>query len=270
MSLSSETGEPFYFSNAGARLFGVYHPSGLAGPAQAAVVICAPWGPEYVRAHRALRQLALRLTRCGCGVIRFDYTGCGDSEGDDEQVGLEQWRSDIDAAIGEARRRSGARRVFLVGLRLGAALAWRAAEQREDVAGLVLWEPVLAGAAYLDELTDLQRQTLSRYAHRPAEMSDGDSLLERLGFPISSALALDLGALELRVANRPPAREVLIVGIEQPPALDALRQALTAARAHVQVDDFAEPRIWTEDPDKALVPLRTLEAIVGWIAEGIA
>lgn len=269
MTLPTESSEPFFLATTDPRLFAVYHPAAAPGPARAAIVLCAPWGPEYVRAHRALRQLALRLARHGCGVLRFDYAGCGDSEGDDEQVGLDQWRRDVDAAIAEARRRSGARRVFLIGLRLGASLAWLAASHRDDIGGLVLWEPVLSGPDYLAELADLQRQTLSRYAHRPDAAAADGTPTERLGFPISPTLAADLAALELNVAGRPPTKDILMVGTEPTPAWAALAQALTTARARVQIERVVEPRIWTEDPDKALVPQRTLEAIVNWLAEGI-
>ncbi len=72
-----------------------------------AVVLCYPIGQEYIRSHRAIYQLAVRLSQAGFHVLRFDYFGCGDSEGDFEEGSLAQWTSDIHSAIAEIQERSG-------------------------------------------------------------------------------------------------------------------------------------------------------------------
>ena len=116
---------PLYFGTSSARLFGVYHPAESAQHRSCGVVICPPFGHEYIRAHRLLRQLAVQLSRDGFHVLRFDYLGCGDSSGDPQTARPRSGRADIATAIDELRDTSEVRRVCLVGLRLGATLAAR-------------------------------------------------------------------------------------------------------------------------------------------------
>ena len=142
----------FYFGPPGRRLFGAYHaPDGTPVTARG-VVICQPVGHEYLRTHRALRNLAALLARQGHPVLRFDYYGCGDSEGETADGTVDQWIADISVAVDELRRTARVSRVSLVGVRLGAALAARAAEKRPDVDALNLWDPVVHGRRYVEEL----------------------------------------------------------------------------------------------------------------------
>ncbi len=45
------------------------------------IVLCHPWGQEYLRAHRSMRQLGNLLAAAGHHVFRLDYFGTGDSGG---------------------------------------------------------------------------------------------------------------------------------------------------------------------------------------------
>ena len=63
------------------------------------------------------------LAASGWDTLRFDYYGTGDSAGDLIEANLGGWEKDIEWAIEEARATSGANRVALIGLRLGANLA---------------------------------------------------------------------------------------------------------------------------------------------------
>jgi alpha-beta hydrolase superfamily lysophospholipase len=58
----------------------------------------------------------------------------------------------VDGAVETARAVTGARRVVLIGVRLGAALAALKAAEREDVLGLVLVEPVVRGSSFVTQL----------------------------------------------------------------------------------------------------------------------
>lgn len=139
----------FFFGPAEEQLFGYYH-APLRGDA-GAVVICAPWGLEYQYSHRALRVLGQRLAACGYHVLRFDYSGTGDSWGSTTEADLDRWGLDVGHAIREIQKLSGRARVDLVGLRVGAAVAARAAGDRSDVDRVVLWDPVVDGDVWLQE-----------------------------------------------------------------------------------------------------------------------
>ena len=178
--------KPFFFGDSARPLFGLHHPPSGGAPRRWGVVICNPFGQEYLRAHRSLRELANRLAGDGFHVLRFDYYGCGDSAGDSAEASLEQWLLDISAAIAEVKEASASPKFALVGLRLGATLSGLLARQRGDVERLVLWDPILDGAAYLKELRTAHEDWLRDHAQRRSGPGEGEPLLEALGLPASS------------------------------------------------------------------------------------
>ncbi len=258
----------FFFGDPAAPLFGAYHAAAGPGQERRGVVLCAPWGQEYIRSHRALRQLALRLARRGIDVLRFDYSGCGDSAGDEAMADLDRWTSDVRTAVEELGRRSGARRFALVGLRLGGALAIRAADTCDNVDALALWEPVLQGVDYAAELVEQHRHALWRYAHRPGSPPHPGDPTEILGFALGPRLWGHWQALSLDGASLSATRSVLLVEHKATEPVSRFAQDLTARGHGVTLERIEGPVIWTEDPDKALVPQATLEAIVDWLAGG--
>src|SRR5256885_16809807 len=86
---------PLYFGPATARLFGLHDAPRTDAGREGSVVLCYPYGRDYVSAFRAYRTLALRLARAGFHVLRFDYRGTGDSAGDIGDAPLQQWMEDI-------------------------------------------------------------------------------------------------------------------------------------------------------------------------------
>ena len=142
-------------------LFGVLQRPARAWSGEAAL-LCAPAGHERVRAQFVLQRLARLLVERGVCVLRFDYCGCGDSLGADRTCA--RWRSDIEEACDELRRRTGAERVAAVGARLGGALLWDAAEHL-DLARMVLWDPICDGAAHYAEMVDTHRRYLQSERH---------------------------------------------------------------------------------------------------------
>jgi alpha/beta superfamily hydrolase len=167
------------------RLFGSYVPQAGGEGASSVAVLCYPFGQEYIRAHKAFRQLAVLLSRTGVPVLRFDYSGTGDSEGVGTEASVDEWLDDVNEAIGEARRRSGVDQVRLGGLRLGATLAALAARDRAEVERLVLWDPVVTGTAFVEDLE-------SRIGHR-----EGTTWWV-YGFPITESLREEICRIDLR------------------------------------------------------------------------
>lgn len=137
---------PLYFGAGDQQLFSVYEPARGSSGAKRAAVLCNPAGSEYVHAHRTMRNLALRLSKAGLHVLRFDYYGTGDSAGDSDEGNPLRWCDDIEAAMSELKDMTGAMQVTLIGLRFGANLAARVAgRDLRGVEALVLWEPLTSG-----------------------------------------------------------------------------------------------------------------------------
>ena len=194
---------PFFFGSSERPLFGVHHPPRERGARESGVVLCYPMGQEYMRSHRAFRQLANLLTRKGHHVFRFDYFATGDSSGASGEGSLAQWTLDVSQAIDELKDNASLASVSLVGLRLGAALAARASAERGDVDRLVLWDPVVSGRSYLDELCAA--------AGEPARNGDPPATLGVLGFPLVPSLRKELARARSAGARPRPRQSVEIV-----------------------------------------------------------
>ncbi len=135
---------PLYLGTQERRLFAVYEPAAAKDRRTRAAVLCHPWGAEYVYAHRTLRQLAVKLSAGGFHTLRFDYFGTGDSGGEDSEANPAAAEADVESAIEGLQDIVGVARVALIGLRLGATLAARAAMRRQEhVEALVLWDPIV-------------------------------------------------------------------------------------------------------------------------------
>jgi pimeloyl-ACP methyl ester carboxylesterase len=224
-------------------------------------------GQEAIRAHRAIRQLGLRLARERFHALRFDLRGTGDSAGDFAGARLDAWIEDTRTAMDELRDRTGVQRVSLVGLRLGAALAWRASRGRRDVDKIVLWEPVVSGARYVAELKrrheDFLRTELPRRRTAPFAREG-----EVLGFPLSKELSDDLAQVDLTREPKPDARALVVV--TTPEAEDhALEAALPALTTRAELIRLTLAQDWNSDEavNTSLVPSEALDAIVRALVE---
>lgn len=264
---------PFYFGTTDRRLFGAHTPArvGARGGSIRAIVLCSPWGQEYLRAHRSMRLLADMLAGAGNDVLRFDYYGTGDSAGDMVDGSVQGWEADIETAIDELKDISGAPKVALVGLRLGATLAARVAvRRRRDVGALVLWDPVVSGSAYVAELlrTATEREhAAERPRPRPAEHGGGHELL---GFPLPAEMIRAIEELELgSSAASLPARTHSVVS-QGARTTEELRRAFGSNAATDRVAEFAGRPPWTET-DQIMageVPIDLLRHIVSVMRDG--
>lgn len=118
---------------------------------------------EALLAYCSVRVLGQDLAAAGYPTLRFDYPAAGNSlDADLNQSGAHwtAWQKSIETAIDWLKGMSGARRVVLCGVRSGGTLATLVAERRKDVAGLLLFEPVIVGRTHVRQLileADLQR-----------------------------------------------------------------------------------------------------------------
>ena len=240
---------PFFFGETAHALYGVHHPPRGATGRPAGVVLCYPFAQEYMRAHRAFRQLSLMLSAEGFHVLRFDYTGTGDSAGEPSDMGLARWDEDLGMAIEELIDTAAVESVWVVGLRLGGALALRAAT-RKDVSGVVLWDPVIVGTEQLEEGTSAR--------------VDGTMTLEVGGVPIAPQLRADLDGMDLARTPVVPGVRVLLALSADEPRFDALRDRLMRDRATVSVVCIPSDGRWSffDNWGSALIPQELIRAIV--------
>jgi exosortase A-associated hydrolase 1 len=97
-------------------------------------------GPQYrVGSHRQFTLLARALAAGGYPVLRFDYRGMGDSDG--EARTFEAIHDDIASAVAVLQRETGVARVVLWGLCDGASAALIYAASDPRIAGVVAVNP---------------------------------------------------------------------------------------------------------------------------------
>lgn len=245
---------PFFFGRSERPLFGLFtrgrSDPGAVEAAERAVLLCYPVGSEYLRAHRAFRQLNTLLNRSGFHVLRFDYACTGDSAGDGVEASLDEWLDDVDWAVDELLDTAGVDTLDVVGLRWGAALAALGVRERDEIDRLVLWDPVVSGRAYLDEVL-------------PDRTAEGVFGIE--GYPFSAELRRALEGVDLRVdlAGGVSTRTRLVVAEERPEYAE-LKAALEARGDSVAVDVVPSPGSWSQvDPfGDALIPQDIIRTIV--------
>lgn len=280
---------PFHFGAPEDSLFGCYHEPPRGRRRKCAILICPPAGHEYINCHRALRQLATRLSQAGFPVLRFDYYGCGDSSGDAGEGTLQRWLEDIVTAVSELRRRSGLAQICVVGLRLGATLAMIAGAQQDHFESLVLWDPIVDGRSHLEELLCLQKE-MSRFRPRPKTGWKPSECIEVLGFPVPPALHTELEKINLLTVTEAPAKNVLIVesyGLESyrlesyqlesqqrerrlpdsgPPfGATALKDHLSQSLTSLEYQRLDSPQVWLPVANGSLlVPFPLLQSVVSW------
>ena len=143
-----ETAEQF--GQGPARLHGVLHRP-TDRPRSRALVMCPPFGEERKSSARVMTLAARALARQGYFVLRFDYAGTGESDGNMSQASVARWLDDIVDARSHLAARSDARSVGLLGIRFGATLAALVPTPEAALPSLILWGPLMSEAACIEE-----------------------------------------------------------------------------------------------------------------------
>jgi len=275
--------------------FAVLHP----GHGRRGALICGALSDEALNAYRPLVFLAEQLAAAEIPTLRLSYYGTGDSAGDavaeadadvatdaaedpagyaaadvagDDAVGYEadgdaapdrftQWLDGIKAGVAWLHAH-GIDAVTLIGYRVGACLAARAACDCPGVDSLVLLNP-LGGAQFLHELTLAAR--ISQRVWQTSHPVDDGTWFESHGLRIGHATRDALKALDLRQLPAAPAARVLLLESEiRPvtrPVLDALRHLGSDAAAEA-FDDLGR---LLRDSHQTEVPAPAFGRIVHWM-----
>ena len=190
---------PFYFGDSDKPLFGIYSPANPAHDKQKALLICPPSFQEYMRTHRLLKQLAVTLSGQGIHVLRFDYSGCGDSAGTWDNTSIDDWVKDISVAASELKALSMIEKLSFLGVRLGASLLLRADLKNIPDNRFILWDPILDGKQYLESLAQLQIELVndrSRFK-MPRHSYLDEYELELVGYPVTAETKSQLANIKL-------------------------------------------------------------------------
>lgn len=258
--------QPLYFTSGGHKLFGWLHCSPGEASSSVGLVICKPFGFESMSSYLTVRAFAEAAAGLGIPSLRFDYLGTGDSEDLDPRADqIEAWSGDVVAAVNELRRRTGVKRVCLLGIRLGALLATLAASRCEGTCALIAVAPVISGRRYLREL-----RTFDLAASAPAhdgKPAEADSF-EVSGFFLSAATVAALSKIDLMTQGVPPASDLLVVDRTDLPAARAWSDQAAGAgirTQYVAVPGFIEMAM--RAPNLTVIPQAMVAAVRDWLAQ---
>jgi exosortase A-associated hydrolase 2 len=206
-----------YFTGPSGQLHATFHaPHAVALAPARCVLVLPPFGEERKCASRLTVRASRALARAGVGVMRFDYSGTGESLGDHAAVTVADWIADSAAAADCLRRHQPDAELAVLGLRLGANLALRCPALA--TAPLVLWEPLLTGEAYLQEM--IRRKQIKEMKSAGAARSTDAELnavwargeaVDFDGFPVGAGFADDLRALELAADLQPDRASAILL-----------------------------------------------------------
>jgi len=209
-----------------------------------------------MRSHMALRKLAGHLEREGFHVLRFDYFGTGDSAGGAREGSLDEWRTNIVAALEDLKDRSGVTKVSIVGFRLGATLA---AQTNLELTDLVLWEPVVRGSDYLEELRQRHRHEFSSLLF-PPELADRGCGCEVLGSPLTREMEAEIAQIDLTTSFACHTEHIVLIAGAPTPGLATLSAWLTDGSSRPSSEShFVPDESRSDEPDAMLLATQAVQ-----------
>ncbi len=219
-----------------------------SAPHRATVVVLPPIGYEQVAGHLAIRRLTRRLAAGGIRSVRIDYHGTGNSMGDmHDPDRFEAWTASAVDAIERATAADGEPPI-VVALRLGCLVAEQAARVA-DIAGMVLWDPILDGRRHVRTLKLLGQGLGPIPLPHPDDVAAG-------GIVYPGALLRRLATLRLST-DRLHVPALIVSRVESPELVTA------AGTSVVRIAGMAD--LFDVDAEIATVPEQAVQEIATWI-----
>ncbi|HET6384446.1 MAG TPA: alpha/beta hydrolase [Armatimonadota bacterium] len=244
--------------------------SGRVVPPRRVVVYCPPFAEEEKCSRRLYVELARKLAKRDIASIRFGYMGTGDSEGDFSMFTVETALDDIARTLLFARVRFPDAPLSLFGLRLGGALALRAAPQTAGVDRLALWEPVTNGRSYvrMNIRRKSIRQMINAGAAAEPALPTTDEIFDFDGYPVAQAAWNQIEALDAAAPAGWPGSALIIsvsAGTRASAPCVTLAGALESSGVPTRLDHVTAQPFWNL---LGLVDCpEILELTAGWLAQ---
>lgn len=272
--INNERIRPGFIPGIAGRLFVLeYEPEKYNG---CSIVHVPAFAEEMNKSRRMVNLQAHILAKQGWRVTIFDLYGTGDSDGDFRDATWDIWMQDL-RMICDLRRRTSGNPVWLWGHRMGALLALTYMSEQLDIAGSIVWQPVIRGDLMLTQFLRLRMASSMASDVKESVKSlrsrlDTGEELEVAGYRINPALASGLDGADAYSLVPPVDRAVICceVSARKEPKLTMLSEKLMstwveagvdATQAVVSGDPFWITQEITEVPQLVAMTTKCMETV---------
>jgi alpha-beta hydrolase superfamily lysophospholipase len=147
----------------GQKIFGILHLP-RKKERSACVLICHGLAGHKTGRYRVYVDLAEKLLEAGIASFRFDFRGCGDSEGDFEEMTIKGEVADASIALSYLMQhpKIDPSRIGIFGRSLGAAVGVLTASASGGIASMALWGPFFDGEQWREQWKQLSSGQLTQ------------------------------------------------------------------------------------------------------------
>jgi len=159
-----EIREHIILESEGQKIFGVIHrPTNTQETKTPAVLMCHGLGGHKIGKHRLYVEFAERLAQTGITVLRFDFRGSGDSEGQFAEMTIESELQDALVALDFLQHDScvDSTRIGIFGRSFGGVVSILAASTIGGIKSLALWAPLFSGDPWRNLWQMMQTKAIS-------------------------------------------------------------------------------------------------------------
>jgi exosortase A-associated hydrolase 2 len=173
--------------------------------ARAAILYVHPFAEEMHKSRRMAALQARYFAQAGYAVLQIDLLGCGDSSGDFADARWDTWLENAQLAYDWLQQKTKLP-IVVWGLRLGATLAAELSTRIPQVAGLLLWQPVVNGENFLTQFLRIKVASELFGGGKTGvkelrEQLANEQAVEVGGYSLAPALAAGLDSLRLALLN---------------------------------------------------------------------
>ncbi|MBJ7449735.1 MAG: alpha/beta hydrolase [Parachlamydiales bacterium] len=140
--------------NNGQKIFAVAHFPKSTSPNQKhpCVIFCHGYGGNKIGRHRLYVLEAERLAAIGIASVRFDFRGCGDSEGDFGDITIKELISDAQIVHDFCQKHPSidSNRIGVIGISLGGAVSILSFGN-SHIKAIALWAPLASGKLWRED-----------------------------------------------------------------------------------------------------------------------
>jgi len=161
-----ETRESVILINENEKIFSIFHApinSGNKTTKVPAILMCHGFAGQKTGKYRLYVTIAEELAKNGIAVLRIDFRGCGDSEGDFINTSLMGEVSDALKGLEFLNDHPAvdSSRLGIFGRSLGGAIAVIAAKKFKSIKSLALWAPMFSAESWHEKWLLLKKANLS-------------------------------------------------------------------------------------------------------------